>query len=472
MKKYSSFLVRVMVLTGCVLILTLSLSELMRPKFYNDNYWPLDVTYQGFYSQKRDSVDVIFLGSSHAISAFSPQELYDSCGIRSFNLSREEQSLVISYYWLKEALRFQKPSAVVIDTAVCFPYTETPYNCNEPSIRKALDPMRWSEVKLEAVNTIHAMDSKESLASYVFPIIRYHGRWNDLSLNDIHFWPKQRTDLRGYSILSEDCGIKDFVPLSDTSASAAPAELHGVMRQYLSRMHSICDKNGIQLLLVSTPYIETSPERHEALKNYAQEEGLNFLDFNEAEWFETMDFQFDKDMADGGHANCFGAAKLTDAIGKVLLAMGVEPKEDPAYESTRAYVDRQTANANLYRLETIGEYLAAFERDRYLIFAEGSGACGKMLEAAGLRQTDDGGFTAVYDGKWTGDPQKLSGSDFALNVSWKLQCQGNSGKITVYGKDYERKHPGVEIVLLDREKGYVMDHSCFDESGKRISETD
>ena len=66
-------------------VFAMLLGEVTKPKFYNDNYWPLDVTYQGFYEMNQDTVDVLFLGSSHAIAAFSPQELYDTCGIRSFH---------------------------------------------------------------------------------------------------------------------------------------------------------------------------------------------------------------------------------------------------------------------------------------------------------------------------------------------------------------------------------------------------
>ena len=158
MKGHASLIKHAVSLLLTLIIAAVLTGELFKPKFLNDNYWPLDVTYQSFYEMEKDSVDVIFLGSSHAISAFSPQMLYDGCGIRSFNLGSEEQSLLVSYYWLKEALRFQKPQAVVLDTVVCFPFMETPYNCNEASIRKAIDPMKWSPVKFAAVRDIGRLD--------------------------------------------------------------------------------------------------------------------------------------------------------------------------------------------------------------------------------------------------------------------------------------------------------------------------
>ena len=471
MKKNSrSFLKHAMILLVTLILLALGFSEIFRPKFLNDNYWPLDVTYHGFYEMKKDSVDVIFLGSSHAISAFSPQELYDRTNIRSFNLASEEQSLVVSYYWLKEALRFQSPSAVVIDTATCFPFTEKKYNCNEPSIRKAIDPMHWSMVKLEAVNAIHGMDAEESLASYVFPIIRYHARWNDLSRNDIHFWPRQRTDLKGYSILSEDCGIEDYQPLEENSETIAGT--HPVMMEYLKKIHDLCRKKDMTLLLVSTPYVETDSSRHAAMASFAKEEGITFIDFNTKEILEAMDFDFAKDMADGGHANNRGAVKMTGFMAEVLSNSGISGTPDSQYEDSREYVNRQIKNANLYRIENMHDYLSAIDFDDYLMFVTASTGTASLLEQEGISLSASGPFAAVKTDEWKVSDQKISGSSLALNTSWNLTSSQDTGRIEVYGKTYERKRPGIEFVLLDREKGYVMDHSCFDEAGNRISETD
>ena len=35
-------------------VLAFLMGEVTRPKFYNDNYWPLDVTYESFYEMEKD----------------------------------------------------------------------------------------------------------------------------------------------------------------------------------------------------------------------------------------------------------------------------------------------------------------------------------------------------------------------------------------------------------------------------------
>ena len=454
---------------ACILLVTLILmavlaGEIFKPKFRNDNYWPLDVMYQSFYEMEKDSVDVIFLGSSHAISAFSPQELYDECGIRSFNLGSEEQSLVVSYYWLKEALRFQKPQAVVLDTVVCFPFMETPYNCNEASIRKSIDPMKWSSVKFEAVRTIGSLDPKETLASYLFPIIRYHARWNDLSLSDIRFFTKENTSLKGYAVLSEDTSDTGFEPLTP-KMGVTPAGMQNVMRTYLERLVQLCSENGIQLILVNTPYVETTAEVHQAVSDFAEEHAVRYVDFNEASVIEAMNFDFPHDMADAGHANNFGAEKLTDYIGRILLESGVQGREDAQYENSRAYCERQLKNANLYRIQSFSEYYSAIDPDDYLIFMTWSGN-----EASALLGIEERGPAALMmeDGNTQIFREPHREFRFGNLMHIALESDVTNGRIRVYDLTYERNTEGLQVVLLDKEKGYVIDHSVFDASGNRI----
>lgn len=440
------------------------LGELTKPKFYNDNYWPLDVTYQGFYEMEKDSVDVLFLGSSHAISSFSPQELYNTCGIRSFNLSSEEQSLLVSYYWLKEALRTQSVKAVVLDTIVLFPYMDTPYNCNESAVRKALDPMRWSDVKFAAVRDLHRLDGQETLASFLFPVIRYHARWNDLGPNDIRFWPPQNTSLKGYAVLSEDSGIEDFKPV--VISDAEPAGTNSRMMEYLDKITALCKEKGIELILVSTPYSEATDASHNAVAAYASQNGLTFINFNEASVYDRLDFDFAHDMADAGHANTSGAVKLTDYIGGVLKEKGIDSAADSQYETSRAYCARQIKNANLYRIQDFNEFYGELDLDEYLIFVTGEGP--EYASMVNLPDAVKGPFASLLDG----DAAETYESDHSSwrmkeNLNYKLHPGQEGAFIQVYDQRYDSPG-GLQVVILDKEKGYVIDHSCFNLQGERI----
>ncbi len=52
------------------------------------------------------------------------------------SIGARQQSLLVSYFWLMEAFRYQSPSVVVLDTE--------PLNSSEAAVRLAMDSMRWS----------------------------------------------------------------------------------------------------------------------------------------------------------------------------------------------------------------------------------------------------------------------------------------------------------------------------------------
>lgn len=124
----------VMLSSGTVLFL----NQVLTPKYFYNNTWPTTSTYLGFYKMERNTVDVLFFGSSHAASSFSPQILYDRYGITSYNLGCEQQNLITSYYWLKEALRFQKPKAIVLDCYILFHTTKEKLSMHPKAVPEKL----------------------------------------------------------------------------------------------------------------------------------------------------------------------------------------------------------------------------------------------------------------------------------------------------------------------------------------------
>ena len=127
-------------------ILLHAADQMLVLKGVENRYYSAASTYGGFYHMRKNTVDVLFLGTSNTYCAFSPDELYRRYGIRSYNLAGSQQSMLTSYYWLEEALRTQKPKVVVLDVFYAF------YNTgNEGSFHKAFDFMRWSDIKVPAL---------------------------------------------------------------------------------------------------------------------------------------------------------------------------------------------------------------------------------------------------------------------------------------------------------------------------------
>ena len=184
--KHFKNIMRSIVFLSILVSSLLMINQVLVPKFVTKNStWPTTSSFAQFYKMEKDSIDVLFLGSSVVVNAIIPQEIYNEYGIRCYNLGSEQQSIYLSYYWLKEALRYQKPKAVVLDLKFMFDlHPEDVINTTEGITRKSLDPMKWSSVKREAVHNLCEMDESQSELSYYLTNLRFHSRWSELQEYD------------------------------------------------------------------------------------------------------------------------------------------------------------------------------------------------------------------------------------------------------------------------------------------------
>ena len=301
--------------------------------------WTASSTYGDFYQLKPNTVDVLFFGSSHVARAFAPQELYNEHGLTSYNLAGDEQSIQLSYFWLEEALRTQSPQVVVLDSCFLFDYHPgQPMSVGEGSYRKALDPMRMSPVKMRAIHEICRTDPDQSELSYYLPFIRYHSGWQEL--NTSSFQLQHKTGLMGYTpnfLVWNSTGEEPFLADDGDEAEMLP-----LMKAYLDRIRELCSQKGITLLLVKTPSPWQTPEQHNAVLSYAEEYGLDYIDFNEDEAYYGADYWYATDSSDIEHANHWGAMKLTYYLGDYMISeYGLEPHEDMQWDESDALYQLQ-----------------------------------------------------------------------------------------------------------------------------------
>lgn len=327
---------------------------IVTPKSFMENGFPTTSTYSDFYELDKNTVDVIFLGSSNAVCGFIPQELYSKYGISGYNLACEQQNLFTSYYWLEEALRFQKPRTVVLDTAMLYLYDNENLAASvEGLTRKAFDFMRWSPVKLKAV--IHMPKIWESLSvkSFIFPMIAYHERWESINLHDFKLDQLSRHSLwKGYLPLTRYAGVDGFVPITEEQALAGGADAGNVfMLSYLDSIVALCAENNIDLILTMAPSTFDDAGKYRFLSEYASEKGITYIDFNEKTVYEDSALEFFVDCHDDAHCNLNGALKITDYIGKIIYErIGKSTGDVSEWESFEAayrkYLDETVVESN------------------------------------------------------------------------------------------------------------------------------
>ena len=119
-KKHVTVAVRAVLFLCLFFLMIYVVNRTLTPNYLYSSTNPMTETYRGFYKMKKNTIDVLFLGSSHTASGFNPQDLYNEYGIRGYNLGSNSQNLWVSYYWLREALQYQSPKVVVLDCYMLF----------------------------------------------------------------------------------------------------------------------------------------------------------------------------------------------------------------------------------------------------------------------------------------------------------------------------------------------------------------
>ncbi len=370
-KLHRAFFLRVLIfiLLFCSVLAIMSL--VLIPKEFINSGYPGTSAILGFYDLPEESLDVLFLGSSHAISGIDTQKLYDDYGYKSYTLGCGEQNMAISYFYLEEALKTQHPKVVALETLMAFPFRhDKVLYSSAAASEKALNFMRPGVNRLRAVYEISGYESELNPLYLLLRFMRYHERWDNLDEKDILIFDDYAyLTLHGYAVnygnLSND--PPGYRPFDKNSGKAG--ELSPVITDYLLRIVKLCRDNDIKLILFKTPSNKTGADEYQTMSSFAAENSLLYMDFNEEGLYEDCGFDFTTDMGNLGHANFTGAEKITESIGKTLVSMGITAgNPDREWDETEGLYNICRQNFLLSIEDQKEEYLSMTENSRYSLF--------------------------------------------------------------------------------------------------------
>jgi len=295
----------------CVLIvfvlLFLLLTRLLEPKYMTDL---VEGSMIAEYYQETTNHDVIFIGDCEVYANFSPMVLYQEEGITSYVRGTSQQLLWQSYGILKETLKQEKPKVVVFNVNA-LRYGEP---VSEAYNRLTLDKMRWSTEKTEMIQA--SMTEEENFASYVFPILRYHSRFSQLTKEDFEYFAKEKKNTHNGFLINQHVKPAGSLP---TKKRLPSYDFPENTKEYLEKMADICKEKDIKLVLIKAPslYPYWYDEYEEQVVSFAQEHNLNY--YNLKEVADEIGIDYTTDTYDGGlHLNLAGATKLSKYFAKVL----------------------------------------------------------------------------------------------------------------------------------------------------------
>ena len=286
-------------------------------RFKNDNG-----IYQGdsFYEQRTNSIDVMFMGSSHVHYNVNPAILYNEYGIAAYNFTSGSQPIWSTYHYLVEVLKYQKPKLIALESYIV---AASRTNVVDYQIVAATYALKWSKNRVESL--------KVTAAYKYFKGYSFHNKT----------FPVKEPNIKN---------IKDSLPLLEEQET------------YYRKILELAKTNNIPIVVIASPFPMTDDEaRHfNRVGEIAKEYDVPFMNFNH--YYDDYDLDFWKDYNDAGHLNYKGVQKYTSFLGKYLKDNFDLPdrRGDTNYdtwEKNALYEYNKVYDMNLRDIDNINDYM-------------------------------------------------------------------------------------------------------------------
>lgn len=284
--------------------------------------------FAGFYAQKKNSIDVMIFGSSAASTSFSPGRMYGKYGFSSYPLSSNSQGPEAIQCLLKECYKTQNPKVVVIEVRMFMNEPEK-VDADEGHIREVTDNMKYSINRIKTINKLEK--NKDKRISYYLDIIKYHSNWGLMLKGPEWKNVNYRYDYvsKGFEFITEIGDQIKYTPEGEVE----PQSIHKEYEEELIELLHYLKEHNQAAIFVSTP-VAMGDEYIYKLKYIAgivQENGFPFLEMND--YYDEIGIDFDTDFKEGAHLNIYGAAKVSEYLGKYL----VEKYDLPDHRGDKKY---------------------------------------------------------------------------------------------------------------------------------------
>ncbi len=300
-------IIKIIIITILFILIFVLLNKLLSPK-YMDSL--IEGSMIAEYYEEEKNHDVIFIGDCEVYANFSPMVMYEETGITSYVRGTPQQLIWQSYGILKETLKYEIPKVVVFNVN-SLRYSEP---VKEEYNRLTLDKMKWSKEKVETIKA--SMTEDETFISYVFPILRYHSRFSELSAEDFKYlFTDKKHTFNGFLI------NKIVKPAGSLPTKKVLPDYNFAKNcyEYLDKITELCKNNNIKLVLIKAPslYPYWYEQYNDQMVEYSEKNNIDF--YNLKEVAEKIEIDYSTDTYDAGlHLNLNGATKLSKYFSRLL----------------------------------------------------------------------------------------------------------------------------------------------------------
>ena len=342
------FLVRAVVFAVLLALLLDYALYVLVPKY---DYGICSMT--NFYRQPENTVDVLVLGTSLAYSGVNTNVLWEEYGIAAYNLCGAEQPYWISYHYLKEALKTQRPKAILLDAKA------STYKADYSKRGRVFMGTRGIADPINRLQGVRASVPEEDFVSFLLGLPQLHSYYPEVTWESFAYPPDNAGrgfDWKGYieSVETETHSRPSMVwaetvrPMNDRQA------------EYCRKIMELAAEEGIPLVCIGIPNPDYGNDHlyYNGLWKLAAEYDVPCLNYNDPNL--RFGLTYSSCFSDWQHLNLKGSVIFTRKLGEDLREMLDLPdrRGEEAYQPWDACAEKWYAQYPEYRISyTEGEGL-------------------------------------------------------------------------------------------------------------------
>lgn len=422
---------------------------------------------KGLYEEEENSIEVLFVGASTMFCTADPLVLYEEYGIAAYDYGSSSQPFELSYLFMQEALKTQKPKVIALEMLSV---------CKELDVNKAdnlnygITDMKLSGEKISGLMDMFRNDKGMGL-SYLIPMVQYKDRWQELTREDFI------GGYESYANYTKGAYTPDKVAEAALDFSSYYEEKEAVIpernREIFHRMVKLCRENDIALLLFKAPNVGWNIGETKAVQELAEEYDLPFIEFYSL--LDELSIDRQQDFRDNSHFNRYGSEKASRYLGSYLkehydLTDYRMTDRENSWDMALQYRERDRRNEQMSRLQSLPEYMEQIPYEGHTVAFSVAGDVSGMedflrevAKAFGLNEEKvlAGGSFAVENGVCTSD---MIGPE---DGEWNWEKEHDHMKLTGYSITYNREtyqlvDDGLTILIYDNDWGQLVDVAGFD----------
>ncbi|NLK37530.1 MAG: hypothetical protein GX299_05545 [Epulopiscium sp.] len=277
--------------------------------------------FEDFYALPENSLDMVFIGSSHSYCTFDPEIFDKELGTSSFQMGTPLQHADTTYYLLREIYQTQTPKVVVMEAY--WDVLDDDFEMKQAN--SFFEVLENPELKKEYIKKVFPMGEK--MKYFLLPIrfqrdyFAYEANEMEKHLEETYgVHKKQKETQKGQEYYRSkgyvycDMGmLPDEYDLTNQfkNLDGKKWSISKKQANYVRKIAQLCEEKGSKLVLVTAPvanvsmdYIKNYDKIHNHIEELSKELSVPYLDYNVINQQENLlsneNFRDDAHLNDSG----------------------------------------------------------------------------------------------------------------------------------------------------------------------------